>query len=150
VWYFGTKSRTFDTNVFYDHDIFVCVLMLCTQVIIMFLCYSECITTPANFSACPVWIYTQNNIKNIIFTWVHNIKTHTKIQWQIVLPYVNGRPLKHQVTNLSIQTNKGVQLGKGHFNHQGPFWKVLTWGATFLALVIPSVYTHYMHISISF
>ena len=31
-----------------------------------------------NFSACPVWIYTQSNIKNIIFTWVHNIKTHTK------------------------------------------------------------------------
>jgi hypothetical protein len=26
----------------------------------------------------PVWIYTQSNIKNIIFTWVHNIKTHTK------------------------------------------------------------------------
>ena len=22
VWYFGTKSSTFDTNVFYDHDIF--------------------------------------------------------------------------------------------------------------------------------
>ena len=32
----------------------------------------------ANFSACPVWIYTQSNIKNIIFTWVHNITTHTK------------------------------------------------------------------------
>jgi hypothetical protein len=32
----------------------------------------------ANFSACSVWIYTQSNIKNIIFTWVHNIKTHTK------------------------------------------------------------------------
>jgi hypothetical protein len=26
-----------------------------------------------------VWIYTQSNIKNIIFTWVHNIKT--KIHW---------------------------------------------------------------------
>jgi hypothetical protein len=22
VWYFGTKSSTFDINVFYDHDIF--------------------------------------------------------------------------------------------------------------------------------
>ena len=22
--------------------------------------------------ACPVWIYTQSNITNIIFTWVHN------------------------------------------------------------------------------
>jgi hypothetical protein len=31
-----------------------------------------------NFSACPLWIYTHSNIKNIIFTWVHNIKTHTK------------------------------------------------------------------------
>jgi hypothetical protein len=32
----------------------------------------------ANFSACPLWIYTQSNIKNVIFSWVHNIKTHTK------------------------------------------------------------------------
>jgi hypothetical protein len=30
----------------------------------------------ANFSACPVWIYTQSNIKDIILTWVHNIKRH--------------------------------------------------------------------------
>ena len=27
------------------------------------------------FQACPVWIYTQSNITNIIFTWVHNTKT---------------------------------------------------------------------------
>jgi hypothetical protein len=25
-----------------------------------------------------VWIYPQSNIKNIILTWVHNIKTHTQ------------------------------------------------------------------------
>jgi hypothetical protein len=25
VWYFETKSSTFDTKVFYDHDIFACV-----------------------------------------------------------------------------------------------------------------------------
>jgi hypothetical protein len=25
--------------------------------------------------ACPVWIYTQSNITNIIFTWVHNTNT---------------------------------------------------------------------------
>ena len=25
MWYVGTKSSTFDTNVFYDHDIFACV-----------------------------------------------------------------------------------------------------------------------------
>jgi hypothetical protein len=37
VWYFGTKSSTFDTSVYYDRDIFLCVLMLCTQVNIMFL-----------------------------------------------------------------------------------------------------------------
>jgi hypothetical protein len=38
VWYFETKSSTFDTNVFYVIMIFfVCVLMLCTQVNIMFL-----------------------------------------------------------------------------------------------------------------
>jgi hypothetical protein len=24
------------------------------------------------FQACPVWIHTQSNITNIIFTWVHN------------------------------------------------------------------------------
>jgi hypothetical protein len=27
------------------------------------------------FQACPVWICTQSNITNIIFTWVHNINT---------------------------------------------------------------------------
>ena len=26
------------------------------------------------FQARPVWIYTQSNITNIIFTWVHNTK----------------------------------------------------------------------------
>ena len=28
-----------------------------------------------SFQACPVWIYTQSNITNIIFNWVHNINT---------------------------------------------------------------------------
>jgi hypothetical protein len=27
------------------------------------------------FQACPVWIYTQSNITNIIFTWVRNANT---------------------------------------------------------------------------
>jgi hypothetical protein len=27
------------------------------------------------FQARPVWIYTQSNITNIIFTWVHNTDT---------------------------------------------------------------------------
>jgi hypothetical protein len=27
------------------------------------------------FQARPVWIYTQSNITNIIFTWVHNTNT---------------------------------------------------------------------------
>ena len=27
-------------------------------------------------SACPVWIWTQINTTNIIFTWIHNMKTH--------------------------------------------------------------------------
>jgi hypothetical protein len=27
------------------------------------------------FQACPVWIYTQKNITNIIFTWVNNTNT---------------------------------------------------------------------------
>jgi hypothetical protein len=30
------------------------------------------------FQACPVWIYTQSNITNIIFTWVHNTNTEKK------------------------------------------------------------------------
>jgi hypothetical protein len=29
-----------------------------------------------NFSACLVWMHTQSNITNIIFTWVHNTNTH--------------------------------------------------------------------------
>jgi hypothetical protein len=30
----------------------------------------------ANFSAWLVWMHTQSNITNIIFTWVHNTNTH--------------------------------------------------------------------------
>ena len=30
------------------------------------------------FHARPVWIYTQSNITNIIFTWVHNTSTEKK------------------------------------------------------------------------
>jgi hypothetical protein len=30
------------------------------------------------FQARPVWIYTQSNITNIIFTWVHNTSTERK------------------------------------------------------------------------
>jgi hypothetical protein len=30
------------------------------------------------FQARPVWIYTQSNITNIIFTWVHNTNTEKK------------------------------------------------------------------------
>jgi hypothetical protein len=30
------------------------------------------------FQARPVWIYTQSNITNIIFTWVHNTSTEKK------------------------------------------------------------------------
>ena len=33
------------------------------------------------FQACPVWIYTQKNITNIIFTWVNNTNTEKKRQW---------------------------------------------------------------------
>jgi hypothetical protein len=29
----------------------------------------------ANFSDCSVWMHTQSNITNIIFTWVHNTNT---------------------------------------------------------------------------
>jgi hypothetical protein len=36
------------------------------------------------FQAWPVWIYTQSNITNIIFTWVHNTNTE-KI---ILLDYI--------------------------------------------------------------
>jgi hypothetical protein len=30
------------------------------------------------FQARPVWIYTQSNITNIIFTWIHNTNTEKK------------------------------------------------------------------------
>ena len=32
----------------------------------------------ASFSSLPVWIYTQSNITNIIFTWVQNTNTEKK------------------------------------------------------------------------
>jgi hypothetical protein len=31
------------------------------------------------FQARPVWIYTQSNIANIKFTWVHNTSTEKKL-----------------------------------------------------------------------
>jgi hypothetical protein len=33
------------------------------------------------FQARPVWIYTQSNITNIIFTWVHNTNTEKITLW---------------------------------------------------------------------
>jgi hypothetical protein len=41
------------------------------------------------FQARPVWIYTQNNITNIIFTWAHNTNTE-KIIYLIYLIYLNN------------------------------------------------------------
>jgi hypothetical protein len=33
------------------------------------------------FQARLVWIYTQHNITNIIFTWVHNTNTEKILFW---------------------------------------------------------------------
>jgi hypothetical protein len=30
-----------------------------------------------------VWMHTQSNITNIIFTWVHNTNTHKIIVWEL-------------------------------------------------------------------
>jgi hypothetical protein len=35
------------------------------------------------FQARPVWIYTQSNITNIIFTWVHN--TNAEKKYHVIL-----------------------------------------------------------------
>ena len=43
-------------------------------------CRFDCHRGQANFSACPVWMHTQSNTTNIIFTWVvHNTNTHNII-----------------------------------------------------------------------
>jgi hypothetical protein len=50
-------------------------------VIVLFVCVGcrfDSHRGQANFSACPVWMDTQSNITNIIFTWVHNTSTHKK------------------------------------------------------------------------
>ena len=54
------------------HMIILCVLVLCTQVNMMFvLTFQLCpVFHQANFSACPVWIHTQSNITNIMYTIV--------------------------------------------------------------------------------
>jgi hypothetical protein len=41
------------------------------------------------FQACPVWIYTQSNITNIIFTWVHNINNTEKKSFEQTLKIAN-------------------------------------------------------------
>jgi hypothetical protein len=41
------------------------------------------------FQARPVWIYTQSNITNIIFTWVHNTDTEKKL-YNALLHYWDG------------------------------------------------------------
>jgi hypothetical protein len=44
------------------------------------------------FQAFPVWIYTQSNIKNIIFTWVHNTNTEKSLIYRKII-------LDSQITN---------------------------------------------------
>jgi type IV secretory pathway VirB3-like protein len=61
------------------------VLVLCTQVNMMsvMLLWVYIHTAQASiptvamhiFQACAMWIYTQSNITDIIFTWVHNTNT---------------------------------------------------------------------------
>jgi hypothetical protein len=41
------------------------------------------------FQACPVWIYTQSNITNIIFICVHNTNTE-KIIAVTLLHFINA------------------------------------------------------------
>jgi hypothetical protein len=44
------------------------------------------------FQACPVWIYTQSNITNIIFTWVHNTNTEKNHQLLLIeFKYINAK-----------------------------------------------------------
>jgi hypothetical protein len=49
------------------------------------------------FQARPVWIYTQSNITNIIFTWVHNTNTE-----KILVHYVLQYPIIQYITNISM------------------------------------------------
>jgi hypothetical protein len=46
-------------------------------------CYSECASTPGKLKSLPddggnwtMWMHTQSNTANTIFTWVHNTNTH--------------------------------------------------------------------------
>jgi hypothetical protein len=59
-WYFGPESSSFDTNV---------ILLTVAGHI---------------FQARPVWIYTQSNITNIIFTWAHNTNTEKIIKTIVI------------------------------------------------------------------
>jgi hypothetical protein len=46
VWYFETKSSTFDTKVFYDHDIFACVFDVMYSGEYNVFDVTQCISTP--------------------------------------------------------------------------------------------------------
>jgi hypothetical protein len=56
----------------------------------------------ANFSDFQVWIYIQSNIKNIIFAWVHNIKTRTKNSIIIKNICIEGTRLCSEMPNTRI------------------------------------------------
>jgi hypothetical protein len=72
VWYFGTKSSTFDTNVFYDHDIFcVCFNVMYSGEYNVIWCYSERIYPhPAGWKLA--WPRTHTHAQNIcIHKFIH-------------------------------------------------------------------------------
>jgi hypothetical protein len=75
-----------------------------------------CIGHQANFSACPVWMHTQSNITNIIFTWVHNTNTHKKYH---ILEYIDIEGTKyHQLEptwpRSSVQWRRQASEFGGH------------------------------------
>jgi hypothetical protein len=56
------------------------------------------------FQACPVWIHTQRNITNIIFTWIHNTNTEKIMiyMWFTGINYYKLDHYDHMETRLSV------------------------------------------------
>jgi hypothetical protein len=51
------------------------------------------------FQARPMWIYTQSNTTNIIFTWVHNTNTEKIIICELLCHLIDSRTLSRLATN---------------------------------------------------
>jgi hypothetical protein len=98
------------------------------------------------FQACPVWIYTQSNITNIIFTWVHN--TNTKKSCDIAVKTICSVIMHYITCIIGIEfviLDQTVGIAMQWRDLKNPFkrWKMVN----ILLLFVVSNHLHTLKIS---